>query len=127
MDSLFWGTAFPISQRAHNPVDDVLAAADRKQAERASRQAQHFAERIDRLTLICMSLWSLLREKTYLTEKDLLERVHKIDLADGKADGKASRQIAKCPQCGRTMSPRHARCLYCGAQGLKVSAFDAVR
>jgi hypothetical protein len=127
MDSLFWDFPCAASPRLYSAAEDAAAAIDREHAERAAREVQHFEERVDKLTLICMALWSLLQEKTDLTEEDLLERVRQIDLMDGKEDGKAKKQIAKCPQCGRTMSPRHGRCLYCGARNLEYSAFDAVR
>jgi hypothetical protein len=126
MSSLFWD--FPgASPPVYSAAEDTAAAIDRDHAERAARQVQQYEERLDRLALVCMALWSLLKEQTDLTEEDLLERVRQIDLTDGKEDGKAKRQIAKCPQCGRTMSPRHGRCLYCGARDLDHSAFDSVR
>ena len=84
-------------------------------------------QRLDRLVLANMALWSLLQEKTGLTEQDLLDRVQQIDLADGQADGKARKPPAKCGECDRMMSPRHKRCLYCGAERLYYSAFDSAR
>ncbi|QQE11863.1 hypothetical protein JD969_20695 [Planctomycetota bacterium] len=83
-------------------------------------------DRIDRLSLVCMAMWSLLQDKTNLTEADLLERVRAIDLMDGVEDGKATKTISKCQSCGRTMSQRHQRCLYCGAEKLASSAFDKI-
>jgi len=96
-------------------------------AERARNDVQHVEQRLDRLVLANMALWSLLQEKTGLSEQDLLDRVQQIDLADGQTDGKARKPPAKCPECGRMMSPRHKRCLYCGAERLDYSAFDSAR
>ena len=127
MDSLFWDFPAVALPRTYSPGEGAAAAIDRQHAERAARQVQEYEERLDKLTLVCMALWSLLKEKTELAEEDLLERVRQIDLMDGKEDGKAKKQVAKCPQCGRTMSPRHGRCLYCGARNLEYSAFDSVR
>ncbi|HUT02257.1 MAG TPA: hypothetical protein VM031_07370 [Phycisphaerae bacterium] len=126
MSSLFWGFN-PVRPGASSPGEAASAAIDKQHAERAAREVREYEERLDKLTLICMALWSLLQEKADLTDDDLLERVRQIDLMDGKEDGKAKKQIAKCPQCGRSMSARHGRCLYCGARGLEYSAFDAVR
>ena len=109
-----------------HPGAEAVADLDRLQAERAERQVLGFQARIDRLTLINMAVWSLLKDKTGLTEKDLMDRVRQIDLLDGKEDGKLRKQVSKCPKCGRTMSPRHSRCMYCGADGLVITAFDAV-
>ncbi|MEM6334684.1 MAG: hypothetical protein AAF823_15230 [Planctomycetota bacterium] len=113
-----------------NTASSMNAAGAAARAESAARNAdssQRLAEeRLERLTLVCMAMWSLLQDKTNLTEKDLLERVALIDGMDGEADGKATRGIRKCHSCGRTMSPRHRKCLYCGAQEVVSSAFDTV-
>ena len=82
-------------------------------------------DRLDRLLLVCSAMWELLREKTGLTEEDLMAKVQEMDLRDGSPDGKVRKQVLKCVQCGRTMSRRHHRCLYCGAQELNPQAFDA--
>jgi hypothetical protein len=115
------------------------AAASRQAAEAASNAARmgtkadqataavnEVAERLDKLSLVCLSMWSLLLEHTELTEEDLMERVREIDAQDGVADGKITRKVQKCAKCGRTMSPRHNKCLYCGAEELKLSAFDEI-
>lgn len=124
MSSLFWGYS-----GGYGRVSEVAANAGRAeaQADRANREVASLEDRIDHLTLLNMAMWSLLQEKTGLTEQDLLDRVRQIDLQDGVEDGKARKQIAKCPKCGRTMSPRHRRCLYCGAGDLNYTAFDSVR
>jgi len=96
-------------------------------SERAVNEVSHLAERLDRLVLVNMALWSLLQEKTGLTEQDLMDRVQQVDLADGQLDGKARKPLARCPKCDRVMSPRHKRCLYCGADRLDYSAFDSAR
>ena len=101
-------------------------SVDRLEAQRIARHAESFNRRLDGLALVCVAMWSLLKDKTGLTEEDLLERVRQIDLADGQQDGAARRNVAKCPQCGRSMSSRHKRCLYCGAENLVYTAFDAV-
>ena len=80
--------------------------------------------RLDTLTLACTALWTLLRDRTDLTEEDLLNRIRELDLADGQADGKIGKKLRRCPKCDRVMSPRHRRCLYCGAENLEYEAFD---
>jgi len=82
-------------------------------------------ERVDTLVLVCTSLWELLKERTDLTEEDLMSKVQEVDLRDGTADGKITVGLQKCHKCGRTMSPKHRRCLYCGAEGLNKDAFGA--
>jgi hypothetical protein len=108
----------------------ISAAASAARASTAAgsarREVDQLEERIDRLALVCMAMWSLMQDKTRVTEEELMERVKAIDLMDGVEDRKATRTVAKCSKCSRTMSPRHRRCLYCGADKLVQSAFDAV-
>ena len=96
-----------------------------EQAETA-RRTREFEERIDKFVLVTMAMWSLLQEKTGVTEDDLIKRVQEIDLQDGTEDGKITKSLAKCAGCGRTLNARHIHCLYCGNEKLITSAFDRV-
>ena len=96
-------------------------------ARDAQRQAEFHEDRLNRLTLICQALWELLRDRGELTEEDLITKISEIDLRDGRADGKISKQIKHCPKCDRVMSPRHQKCMYCGAINLQITPFDAAR
>ena len=95
-------------------------------AREASRSARQIEDRHERLALVCMAMWSLLMDKTDLTEQDLIARMKMLDRMDGVADGKATQGVMKCTACNRTMSPRHDKCLYCGQSKLVSSAFDLV-
>ena len=105
-------------------------AGEASRAQSAARNAERDAaltdDRLERLALVCMAMWSLIQDKTNLTEQDLLDRVKTLDLMDGVEDGKATQTVAKCRKCERVMAPRHKRCLYCGADRLVQSAFDSV-
>jgi hypothetical protein len=80
---------------------------------------------VDKLVLVCRSMWELVRDNTSLTEDDLMNKVLELDLQDGVADGKMKLGVQQCAHCGRAMSPRHARCLYCGREDVTNEAFDA--
>jgi ribosomal protein S27AE len=97
----------------------------REYATRAERECNNLEDRLDKLLLACTALWELLRDRTDLTEDDLLAKVQEVDLRDGQADGKITKTVKKCPRCGRTMSPRHGECLYCGERDLSAGVFDA--
>ena len=56
---------------------------------------RYLEDRVDRLSLICMAMWSLMQDKTNLSEQDLMDRVKMIDLMDGKEDGKATRTVTQ--------------------------------
>ena len=109
-----------------NAIAERTAADAGNRADTATRTVKELEARVDRLTLVNLAIWSLLREKTGLTEENLLERVREIDLKDGVIDGKVPRQVRKCEQCGRVMSARHTTCLYCGHAELVSTAFDAI-
>lgn len=118
---LFGGTDSASSAHAHGS-----AARAQTAASGARRDVAHLEDRLERLSLVCMAMWSLLQDKAKLSEEELLERVRLIDTVDGVKDGKATRGISKCSACGRTMSPRHRKCIYCGQGRLASSAFDAI-
>lgn len=108
------------------PSTERAAARSASSAREVKDDLRFMEERLDKLALVCMAMWSLLIEKNGMTEEQLMERVREIDLQDGDADGRVGKKVRKCLQCGRTMSPRHSRCLYCGAEEAKLSAFDDV-
>ncbi len=86
-------------------------------SDKAGKNLQRFRDleqRVDRLSLINMALWELVSEKLGLTDDQLNEKIKEIDLSDGRLDGKVRVPVQQCPSCGRTLSKRHARCLYCG-------------
>ena len=83
-------------------------------------------KRLDKLSLICQAMWSLLQEKTNLTEADLLKRVTEMDAVDGNIDGKMTKPPVQCSQCGSMVCRKFNRCLFCGAEYTDGSSFDMV-
>jgi hypothetical protein len=73
-------------------------------------------ERLDQLLLVCTAMWQLIKEKTNLTEEDLVNRIAILDAQDGVADGKLNARPQPCPKCRRTLCVKRDRCLYCGFQ-----------
>jgi len=96
------------------------------EATRARIDVRELADRIDKLALVCNAMWTLIQDKTDLTEQDLFDRVEQLDLRDGVLDGKVTKTVRVCANCGRKMSARHNKCLYCGAPKASESAFDEV-
>lgn len=90
-------------------------------AESAARQAGDFRNalreletRTDRLALTTMAIWAIMSEKLGVTEQELEDKITEIDLSDGKLDGKVRVETSACSACGRTLSKRHNKCMYCG-------------
>jgi len=81
-------------------------------------------DRIDSLALTCQAMWELVRERTTLTDEDIENRMQEIDLRDGQQDGKMKTPVFDCVDCGRKVSGRHSRCLYCGTEFEKSHLFE---
>ena len=71
----------------------------------AVRQLQ---ARVDRHSLAIQVLKEMLLSQDGFSEDGFLDRLHRA--AAQKADDKA------CRKCGKAMSPKHSRCMYCGEQ-----------
>lgn len=97
-----------------------------RQAKEVPTEMRDLEERLDKLQLICMAMWEVIKEKTDMSEVDLMTKVQELDLRDGIVDGKVTRTVKDCPNCHRRMSPRHKRCLYCGHEELISSVFDGI-
>jgi hypothetical protein len=73
-------------------------------------------EKLDRLALITRALFELVEQSNGVSEAQLSAKVVEIDMRDGQADGRMTARAKKCPKCDAMMSPRFARCLFCGHQ-----------
>ena len=94
----------------------VEASAAKRAARPGSDRLAELETEVQRLTLVSQALWELLRDRTGLSETELVAKINEIDLRDGKLDGRISAKLIHCPRCGRTMSERHSRCIYCGTR-----------
>lgn len=125
--SLFWSLGGPYHESMS--VASAQASSDARRATSAAREIKRemaeLEERVSRLAMTCAAMWSLIQEKTSLTEQDLMQRAAELDATDGKLDGKNSQGVAQCASCGRPMSPRHQTCMYCGKPRPTNSAFDS--
>ncbi len=102
-------------------------------AEKSAHQTTTLAARVtelesalDRLLLVTRSVWEIARDQAGLTDDALLRKIEEVDIRDGVKDGKLTQPAKRCPRCSRTMSKRHRRCLYCGAEDGEQDPFDAV-
>ncbi len=106
-----------------------LAEGQAKRKEQAKYSREHEFEldrRLEKLSLICRAMWTLMQDRVNLSEKELLARTTEIDLLDGKADGRVSVPAQECQTCHRMLAPRHERCFYCGGKRLVKSVFETV-
>lgn len=82
----------------------------------------------ERLKLVTMAMWELIRDHTGLTESDLKRYVEKIDLIDGKRDGRITRfdELTTCPACSRKVLMSSLVCAYCGTPLPLKKVFDGI-
>src|SRR5262249_4875521 len=102
------------------------AAAASTDANAAKRDVAMLEDDLARMRLVCAAVWELLKEKTGLTEEDLVAKVALMDAKDGVADGKLTRSIRNCVKCGRTVSAKQNKCMYCGTVQPVGSVFEGL-
>ena len=121
-----FGMANQAKAHAKSEAARARATLAKSVAQDAQSAVAALEKRVDKLALISMALWSLLSEKCAVSEEDLAERMKQLDAMDGSTDGKLKGQGEPCPQCGRAMSARHGKCLFCGAERTEITPFDDV-
>jgi len=87
--------------------------AARKAADKALTRTEELELRLQRALLVMEAMWSLVREKTDLSDEDLTDRMLELDAADGHVDGRVRRKPTICERCERPTSRRLPRCFYC--------------
>lgn len=106
MYSPFWG------------FDPFASTVTANQASRRADDAQYKAEsaeqKLARLSLITEALWGLLKTKLGCTDEELRDEITRVDLMDGKLDGRKTPTLAECGKCQRPNAPGRERCIYCG-------------
>jgi|GEM_PF-459999 len=91
------------------------AAATAGKVSEIQRTLRMLQENLAKALMINEALWELIKEKHNLSDNDLNEKLYMVDMRDGQLDGKNQRtSAAKCHQCHRMVSHRHAACIYCG-------------
>lgn len=91
--------AYTLSQKSSGGVDDGSARI---------AQLEH---KVERLTALTESLWSILISKSNMTDKHLLARLEKImELRDSRGTPRNA-----CSQCQQKNPVSKINCLYCGA------------
>lgn len=77
-------------------------------------KVKHLEATVAKVLMINEALWEIIRDKFDMTDEDLHDKIHEVDMRDGQADGKNQRKASKCPECDHMVSSRHPACLYCG-------------
>ena len=106
--------------------EDNQGTNKEKLREEVADSMMVYVKKLDKLSLVCQAMWTLLQERTDVSDEDLLARVTELDLKDGILDGKYQKPPAECPSCDAMMSPKFGRCLFCGQESTNNNAFDTL-
>lgn len=119
---LFLGLRRPI-----NTAGSLTAITAETEALEAQDGVRHLQDRVDRLVLLNQALWAIVRDATGVSDEELARRVQEIDAADGTVDGRVTLHPSQaCGKCGRAISHKHQKCLFCGWEPEKKDAFGPV-
>lgn len=123
----FWNRMFDTPEKQRDDIralqaDNDLVLDRAEEGQRALRQA---TRRIDKLELMLEATWELLKSRGDVSDADLALMVSRVDLADGKEDGRigpSRKDAPSCHACGRPANPKRSRCIYCHEAKLTVAA-----
>ena len=121
----FMDAAPPQDVVAFQTAVDAAASAEQAARRAVERAYMPYVRRLEQLTLVCHAMWTLLQERTGMSEEELLERVTELDLKDGVRDGQYVRPPVMCP-CGAKVSRKFQCCIFCGRPVDNPSAFDTL-
>jgi hypothetical protein len=118
---------FDIYQQGKIGELSSLQADSNRRLTSADERLKALEMRYERMRLITMALWQLLKTHTGLTDTDLKAYVEKVDLADGKLDGKLNRTSSAmdCPKCARRILKSATVCPWCSARLQSGNPFEA--
>ena len=113
---ILFRTSTGSDQKALDDAFRRLDMKDGKSPQQAAGEAAVIVQDVNRLFLMSHAMWTLMKDRCGLTDKQLLDAVQEIDLRDGKCDGKvAAGSPRPCRACGRMLSRKAFVCMYCGA------------
>jgi hypothetical protein len=105
----------------------ALQAHSNRRLTQTGDRLRDLERRYERMRLITTALWQLLKAHTGLTDADLKQFIEKVDLADGRLDGKIDRRgmAMDCPHCARRILKSAVVCPWCTERLRSGDAFEA--
>ncbi len=103
-----------------------LQADSNRRLTSTTDRLRELENRYERMRLVNAALWQLLKAHTGLTDADLKQYIEKVDLLDGKLDGKIDRKggAIDCPSCKRRILKSAAVCPWCTSRVTTGNAFE---
>jgi hypothetical protein len=87
----------------------------REKAESSQSGLEDLRERVERLSLLCQSMWELLSQHTHISNNDLVRKVVEVDMRDGMKDGRIAPRVIQCPKCKNNVNTKRPHCVVCGS------------
>jgi len=108
----------------HTGQEDI----NRRRLGDTGQRLRELELRYERLKLVTAAMWQLLKTKNDLTDADLKRCIEKLDLEDGKLDGKLDRKgsAMECSQCNRRILKSASVCPWCGQRAESGNAFEGM-
>lgn len=121
------GVAEQVGQGAKVGEIEALQVDSNRRLTDAGERLKDLEGRYERMRLVTTALWQLLKAHTGLTDADLKQYIEKVDLADGKLDGKIARKAAAmdCPHCSRRILKSAIVCPWCSKRLRVGDPFEA--
>lgn len=108
-----------LDRHEHSQLNEAKDAAGRaqRQGTEIKDEIRLLRNKVSALSVACQALWELLRDRTKLTEEDIVEKIASLE-------GKMGESLT-CPQCGRAVSrKKNETCLFCGVKAKSEHLFD---
>ena len=99
----------------------LQANTDQRLTGTAERLAD-IERRYERMQLVMLGLWALLKEHNGLTDADLKRFMQGAAVSHSDAAGNSA--IMKCDNCHRIIRKSATRCIWCGAKVSSGNAFE---
>jgi|GEM_PF-330613 len=102
--------------RAHSAALNARSVAASAQEENRylKIRIEHLEETVERLSLMCMAVAEIVRDRVGVSQQEIEAKVQEIDLRDGKLDGRLRSATCDCTHCRHTNAPHRRNRLYCG-------------
>jgi len=104
-----------------------MFAEMRNQPPRDSDRLVALEDRLERMVLVSEAMWALLTERTGVTVEQLEAKVHELDMASGRPDGRRARSpLMHCSKCDAALDRTRTNCAFCGADAPPANPFDRI-
>jgi len=101
---------YDLFQNARIKESKLRAGQANARADNNEHTIRGLQHQIDHLSLVCQAMSELLSQ-VGLSKEMLVAKIQELEKKDTQ-----NKPSITCPACQRTLAPRHAMCMYCGAK-----------